>query len=196
MNKLMGFLELKEMELPSIPWKQYTGKEHLDDKYLWTIRSAVYRGNDLNLPRSVGKNAEESVKFANKLLYKMKDRGIVIYYPYFIAKKSGTLEIKRDSVVIEAVKEDLWNLVTYSDREVTIIIDSNRKKVIGNDEFLSFEEQKELLKYIPEIRRLFKDDLLQGQSVLLEWSYANTCDEKKKVLGDEYLVFYEIRTIT
>ena len=196
MNKLMGFLELKEMELPSIPWKQYTGKEHLDDKYLWTIRSAVYRGNDLNLPRSVGKNAEESVKFANKLLYKMKDREIIIYYPYFIAKKSGTLEIKRDSVVIEAVKEDLWNLVTYSDREVTIIIDSNRKKVIGNDEFLSFEEQKELLKYIPEIRRLFKDDLLQGQSVLLEWSYANTCDEKKKVLGDEYLVFYEIRTIT
>ena len=47
MNKLMGFLELKEMSLPSIPWKQYTGNEKLDEKYLWTIRSAVYRGEDL-----------------------------------------------------------------------------------------------------------------------------------------------------
>lgn len=195
MNKLMGFLELKEMDLPSIPWKQYTGKERLDDECLWTIRSAVYRGNDLNLPRSVGKNAEESIKFANKLLYRMKDNGMVIYYPYFIAKKSGTLEIKRDSIVIEAVKEDLWNLVTYSDREVTIIIKDNEKKVIGNSNFLNFEEQSELLKYAPEIRKLFRDDLLQGQSVLLEWSYAHTCDKEKTILGDEYLVFYEARTI-
>lgn len=49
MNKLMGFLELKEMKLPSVPWKQYTGKENFEDRYLWTVRSAVYRGNDLNL---------------------------------------------------------------------------------------------------------------------------------------------------
>lgn len=40
MNKLMGFLELKEMCLPVIPWKQYTGQEELDDEYLWTIRSS------------------------------------------------------------------------------------------------------------------------------------------------------------
>lgn len=35
MNKLMGFLELKEMSLPSIPWKQYTGNEKLDVDNLW-----------------------------------------------------------------------------------------------------------------------------------------------------------------
>ena len=64
MNKLMGFLEWKEMSLPSIPWKQYTGNEKLDEKYLWTIRSAVYRGEDLNLPRLVGEDAENATKFA------------------------------------------------------------------------------------------------------------------------------------
>ena len=87
MNKLMGFLELKEMSLPSIPWKQYTGNEKLDEKYLWTIRSAVYRGEDLNLPRLVGEDAENATKFAENLLYKLGNNGMVIFYPYFIANK-------------------------------------------------------------------------------------------------------------
>ena len=68
MNKLMGFLELKDMRLPSIQWKQYTGNEVLSNNFLWTIRSAVYFGNDLNLPRCVCKNAEEAKKFADDLL--------------------------------------------------------------------------------------------------------------------------------
>lgn len=196
MNKLMGFLELKEMKLPSIPWKRYTGNEELDVNYLWTIRSAVYRGDDLNLPRLVGKTAEESKKFADELLRKMNDKGIVIYYPYFIARKSGTLEVRNDRVIIEAVKEDLWNLVTYSDREVTVIYhDEQNIQYIGNENFLQEKEEKQLLKHVPEIRKLFRDDLLQGKSALLEWSYALSCNNKKEPVNDEYLVFYEARTI-
>ena len=163
MNKLMGFLELKEMSLPSIPWKQYTGNEKLDEKYLWTIRSAVYRGEDLNLPRLVGEDAENATKFAENLLYKLGNNGMVIFYPYFIANKSGTLEVKRNSVIIEAVKEDLWNLVTYSDHEVTIIYHDNQEpEYMGNKNFLKTNEKEQLLKYVPEIRKLFKDDLLEG----------------------------------
>ena len=37
--------------------------------------------------------------------------------------------------MIEAVKDDLWNLVTYSDRDVTVIIESNDKRIIGNKNF-------------------------------------------------------------
>nr|WP_243101687.1 hypothetical protein [uncultured Blautia sp.] len=197
MNKLMGFLELNDMSLPSIPWKQYTGHEELSKDFLWTIRSAVYRGDDLNLPRSIGKNASDSKKFADQLILDMKDNGMVIYYPYFIANKSGTLEVRMDSVIIEAVKKDLWNLVTYSDREVTIIADiyGNSKKIIGNDTFLSEYEQNELYKHVPEIRKLFRDELFQGKSILLEWSFAQSCDTNENPVGDEYLVFYEARTI-
>ena len=196
MNKLMGFLELKEMRLPSIPWKQYTGTEEFGDRSLWTIRSAIYRGDDLNLPRSVGKNAAESKKFADELLRKIKDNGIVIYYPYFIAKKSGTLEVRNGSVVIEAVKEDLWNLVSRSDREVTVIFRNDKEReYIGNEGFLTQKEQEEILKHVPEIRKLFRDDLLEGNAALLEWSYAVSCDSNKNETGDEYLVFYEARTV-
>lgn len=196
MNKLMGFLELKEMSLPSIPWKQYTGNEGLDSNFLWTIRSAVYRGDDLNLPRLVGKSAEEAKLFADHLLKKLGDRGIVIYYPYFIARKSGILEVKRDRLIIEAVKEDLWNLVTYDDREVTYIFCNEFEvEYIGNREFLNEMEKRKLLKCVPEIKKLFRDDLLQGKSVLLEWSYALDCDVQGNPTGEEYLVFYEARTV-
>lgn len=104
MNKLMGFLELKEMSLPSIPWKQYTGNEKLDEKYLWTIRSAVYRGEDLNLPRLVGEDAENATKFAENLLYKLGNNGMVIFYPYFIANKS---KILLDQILI-GIDYSLW----------------------------------------------------------------------------------------
>lgn len=196
MNKLMGFLELKEMSLPSIPWKRYTGEEEFDNGNLWTIRSAVYRGKDLNLPRLVGESAEKSKSFAQDLLKKMGEKGIVIYYPYFTAKKSGTLEIRNDRIIIEAVKEDLWNLVTFSDREVTIIIyDTGEFSFWGNDSFLQKSEIEQLRKHVPEIKKIFRDDLLEGKSALLEWSYAADCNIEKEAVGDDYLVFYEARTV-
>lgn len=196
MNKLMGFLELKEMRLPSIPWKRYTGNEDLSNDFLWTVRSAVYRGDDLNLPRSVGKNAEESKRFADNLLQKLNDNGMVIYYPYFVAKKSGTIEVRNNSVIIEAVKEDLWNLVTYSEREVTIVARNNEKtEFVGNSSFLSKDEQNQLYSHVPEIRKIFRDDLLEGNAALLEWSIAVSCNTDKSPSGEEYLVFYEARTV-
>lgn len=196
MNKLMGFLELKEMNLPSIPWKQYTGNEKFSIDYLWTVRSAVYRGEDLNLPRLVGKESEESKQFADNLLKQMGEKGIVIYYPYFIAKKSGTLEVRNDSVIIEAVKDDLWNLVTYFDCEVTIIIDYNSKRTYkGNRDFMSDQEVQKILTYVPEIKKIFREDLLEGKSALLEWSYALSCGRDRQPISEEYLVFYEARTV-
>ena len=192
----MGFLELKEMKLPSVPWKQYTGKENFEDRYLWTVRSAVYRGNDLNLPRSIGESSKVSKKFADQLLKEMNNNGIVIYYPYFIANKSGTLEVRSDKVIIEAVKDDLWNLVTYSEREVTIITDiDGNKSIIGNANFISNEELDSLSKHIPENRKLFRNDLLQGKAALLEWSFAQSCNASKEPIGEKYLVFYEARTV-
>ena len=148
------------------------------------------------MPRLVGRTAKESQKFANELLKKMDSKGIVIYYPYFIANKSGTLEVRNDCIIIEAVKEDLWNLVTYSDREVTVIYrNENDVQYIGDADFLRKSEEQQLIKHVPEIRKLFRDDLLQGKSALLEWSYALSCNNKKEPVNDEYLVFYEARTI-
>lgn len=195
MNKLMGFYELAEMDIPSIPWREYTGKEPLDAGYLWTIRSAVFRGDDLNLPRKVGVTAAEAKAFADSLYFRMRDRGIVIYYPYFLANKSGTLNVYRDRIVIEAVAKDLWNLVTYADREVTIDIRGHEISVNGNEAFLEESELERIISNVPSIRRSFRDEMLEGGSVLLEWSLAQKSDLWKNPVGEEFLVFYEARTV-
>ena len=78
----------------------------------------------------------------------------------------------------------LWNLVTYSEREVTIITDiDGNKSIIGNANFISNEELDSLSKHIPEIRKLFRNDLLQGKAALLEWSFAQSCNASKEPIG-------------
>lgn len=195
MNKLMGFYELQAADLPSIYWKEYTGLEILDENLLWTVRTAIFSGNDLNLPRIVGASATEATQFADNLLTSFGKKGMVIYYPYFIAKKSGTLNVYKDLVIIEAVKDDLWNLVTFSDREVTIRVNGDVIQIDGNVDFLSENERKKLLFYVPKIRQLFRDEMIEGESILIEWSFAFNCNLEKSIIGEEYLVFYEMRTV-
>ena len=197
MNKLMGFYELKDSSLPTIPWKIYTPEVELDNKFSWTIRTAINRGDDLNLPRSVGKSAKESKEFADLLYKKISDKGIVIYYPYFIAHKSGTLNVFLNKTVIEAVEKDLWNLVTEQNIDVSLSFDENNElqsSLINND-ILEKNEIEELLKNARKVKNMYRDELLEGRSILLEWSYASDCDAEHKIVNKPYLVFYEVRTV-
>lgn len=195
MNKLMGFFELRDSGLPSIAWREYTGIEVLQPDLLWTVRSAVYQGADLNLPRKVGVTADEAQSFAKELYARLKDTGMVVYYPYFIANKSGTLNVFQNRAIIEAVPQDLWNLVTYSDRAVTYELSEKGIAADGNRSFLSEAELARIAGEIPTIRGSFRDELLEGKSILLEWSLAQNCDVEKKPVGEEFLVFYELRTV-
>ncbi|WFR55371.1 hypothetical protein QA584_17370 [Anaerocolumna sp. AGMB13025] len=195
MNKLMGFFELQKSSLPTIPWKEYDNNIQLDSVLLWTIRSAVFNGPDLNLPRLVGVNSNEAKVFADELVKKLKNKGIVIYYPYFIAEKSGIINVFNDRTVIEAVKADLWNLVTLSDRDVTIQVNEGKIEYNGDSNFLKEEELKKLLDQVPRIKAEFRNYLIEGKSILLEWSFAFNCDLNKNPIGEQYLVFYEARTV-
>ena len=196
MNKLMGFYELKDSGLPAVPWKYFDTSVKLNESYLWTVRTAVDKGEDLNLPRIVGKPAKEALQGATELYNRYKDCGMVLYYPYFIANKSGTLQVSSDNFVIEAVKDDLWNLVTYNKKDVTIIKRNNNQPVYdGNRDFLDKDEDLELSNYAEKVRKIFRDYFYSGKTLLLEWSYAFNTDINKNAIGDKYLVFYEIREI-
>lgn len=195
MNKLEGFLALRESELPSVPWKEYTKDTVMEPDILWTVRSAVAKGEDLNLPRKVGVRAEEAKEFAENLLMSLKEDDLVLYYPYFIALKSGVIDISRNRVVVEAVKDDLWNLVTYNRKDVTIIFDDDNLEFIGNGDFLTQEELYSLIDHCIIIKNKFKELLDTGNSILLEWSFACKADIYKQKIGTPSLVFYEIRTI-
>lgn len=191
----MGFLELKKSGLPCIPWKLFDESTRFDNNYLWTIRTAVNKGDDQNLPRVVGKNSEQAYSEAMDIYKKYKDIGIVIYYPYFIADKSGTLEISAKNIVIEAVNEDLWNLVTYNKRDITVVIENGSISRVGKKDFLKDSEVEELFNYANKVKYMFRDYIAEGKSILSEWSYAYNTDNSNKIIGERYLVFYEIRAI-
>ena len=196
MNKLMGFLELKASDLPAVPWKEFNDKVRFDEKLLWTVRTAVEKGEDLNLPRVVGVDAKEAYESAMRLYNKYKNIGMIVYYPYFVAEKSGTLYADNSKTVIEAVGEDLWNYVTYNKKEVTVIISLDKGVCVeGNREFLDDKEIQELCLYASRVRGMFRENIAKGEGVLLEWSYAYNSDLNKQPVGDRYLVFYEIRTV-
>lgn len=218
MNKYIGFYELKSINLPAVPWRKFTADTVLDDDLLWTVRVALESGNDMNLPRAVGVPAGEAVKKGISFLEQYGENGMVIYYPYFIAEKSGVLDINSRRTVIEAVEKDLWNLVTFGKKNVSIIIPAEKTsheeeclanaachanvkpsvdgmEIFGNDAFLSRDEMEELARSASIIRGRFRDELNEGRAILAEWSYAYNTDAGHKPLGEKYLVFYELRGI-
>lgn len=199
MNKYLGFYELKVISIPTVPWEQFSEDTELDGDLLWTVRVAVEDSNDLNLPRLIGANSEEAVRKGRELLERYKGRGIVIYYPYFIAHKSGVLEISSGRTVIEAVDRDLWNLVTYGRKDVSIVIINQSGceslEFHGNDSFLTDVEIAELRKYAAVIKGRFREELSEGRSVFAEWSFAFSTDTSGKPIGERYLIFYELRTV-
>lgn len=195
MNKLMGFFELKDINIPTVPWERYTRDAVLDKNMLWTIRVAVKNGDDLNLPRAVGVTAEEASEKGSAFLEKYEDSGIVVYYPYFIADKSGVIDIKSGRTVIEAVDKDLWNLVTHGHKDITIILEESNTSCSGNENFLSAEELDTLQRYISRIKSYYRGAMSEGASIIAEWSFAYNTDIRHKPLGEKYLVFYELRSI-
>lgn len=120
---------------------------------------------------------------------------MVIYYPYFVAVKSGVIDVSCHRTVIEAVKKDLWNLVTHNERDVTIIFTEENLEIFGDDKFLSQDEIFELIKYSISVRKTYESYMNIGKSVLLEWSLAQKSDKDGIPIGDKKIVFYEIRTV-
>lgn len=195
MNKLQGFYALKRTNLPTVTWNKYNQDVILDSAFLWTIRTAVMEGEDLNLPRMIGATAKEAMEFARELSLTLKPEDMIIYYPFFIAQKSGVLDISKYRVVIEGVKDDLWNLVTHNKTDLTMIFEGENISVKGDESFLSQAELLELTDCCITVKRQFGREIEEGKSVLLEWSYACKSDLKKQPVGEPSLLFYEIRTV-
>lgn len=196
MNKLMGFYELKASGLPTVEWKQFSKDSVLDSDLLWTVRTAIKSGNDTDLPRIVGATSEDAYNKGMEILNKLGSDAMVIYYPYFIAEKSGTLYIDSEKTVIEAVDKDLWNFVTNNNKDVTIVIDNNGNvSYNGNEKFLEQNDIDKLFNYGRKVRGLFRNFINEGKAVLLEWSFAYDCNKSNEKSGSRYLVFYEIRSI-
>jgi len=191
MNKLLGFYELKKSGLPTIRWEEFNKLTELSEDKLWTIRTAVFNGSDTSLPRLIGKRACVAYQFAKEQLRDLKDKGIVIYYPYFNAEKSGNIIVSKDNILIEAINKDLWNL---TDGKTPDFRYNNNNIKLGRA-FLKQGELKELLYYAEKVKTLFSQIHKDGKSIIMEWSYAYNTNLNKENVGNKYLVFYEAKEI-
>lgn len=195
-NKLLGLYELREIPIPQVKWEEFKPEaSSFREDFLWSVRTASYGENDLNLPRLIGAGALKAWDFALSQYMVYKDRGLVFFYPYFIAEKSGTLLIKNEETVIEGVEADLWNLVTYNSRAVTIIEKDEKVSFYGDKDFLSPMELAEIRKFTAVIRNSLKGYLQEGQSILLEWSFGYDTNVKRERLSETHLLFYELKSI-
>lgn len=196
MNKLQGFYELARIGIPTVPWKEFKDGTLLDQSILWTVRTAVMEGDDFHLPRAIGVTCADAFNKYHEFRKKLTVNDLIIYYPFFVAEKSGVIEISKNKIIIETCQEDLWNLVTKGIREATYFIENNGQVVIdGNKSFLTNDEINQLCYYPSFIRTRYKDYISEGKTIALEWSYAYKSDLNKNPIGERYLVFYELRLL-
>jgi len=191
----MGFYELKAVNIPTVPWKKYSKGEVLDGSILWTVRVALKSGTDVSLPRAVGVTAAEAEEKAGAFLEMYGDNGFIIYYPYFIADKSGVIDISSGRTVIEAVDKDLWNLVTHGRKNVTITLVDSSTSYDGDRSFLPEAELRLLQDSIGRIKAYYRRLLSEGKSIITEWSFAYSSGIDRRPSGEKFLVFYELRSI-
>lgn len=192
MNKLEGFLEFNKLSIPTVDWKWYQDGSKIEGEGLWTVRCAVMRGVDFNLPRLIGAEAERADAFASNLLKTLGPGGMVIYYPFFTAEISGNLKVSANNCVIECVTGDLWNLVTYGKAEQTLVCDLNAVECsYGGKQLLSEEVISMLLRYAGRLRRAYRADVAEGKEFLAEWSIVPGGTPS----GKPNIVFYELRTV-
>jgi hypothetical protein len=205
-NKLMGFYELKRVGLNAPKFKLYKLGDPilLEDDILYTVRTAVYIGKDMSLPREVGVNKVEAKAFAENTLKRLGDNAQIIIYPFFHAYSSGTLISSGPRILIEACKNDLWNLVDHNIIDYRYIgVVSLENGAVKYDttitgDLLSSEQILELVSASDIVNRKFSDEvLIEGKSLYLEWSYAVPVNEVTKEPLDQEpeLVFYELRII-
>lgn len=194
-NKLFGFYEIMNSGLPHVNWKVFDEKTRLDSNKLWTIRMAVQSGSDFSLPRYVGVKSKAAAAKARELLKKYEKKGLVVYYPYFVALKSGTIMVEQRRIVIEAVEGDLWHLVDENQLDVNIIYKNNEEKINGNPNFFSSDELRKLKENANKIGERYRDFILRDKAIIVEWSFAKDSDVHGKPVGQEYLVFYELRSV-
>jgi hypothetical protein len=142
-------------------------------------------------------NAADATIKGREFIQAFPPPDLVIYYPYFLALKSGTMSIQEERTVIEAVNRDLWNLTTAGRRDVSMAVqlDSGDMSIFGEETFLEPDEISELLRYDKILRAYNHHQLFGSTTVMVEWSYAMNSDLDRRPTGNKYLVFYEYRLL-
>lgn len=189
---------MRDMPIPSVPWRRHRVGDVLDPDVLWTVRSAVVDPTrpDQSLPKLVGATGDEATGFADCLAGELGDGGMVVTYPYFSAVSSGTVLVRDGETYVEACHGDLWNLVDHGRVDFRGRLgDGGWSDSSGDPGTVPDEVPTAIGRSLGAIRRQWRDDLFEGRGVLLEWCLSRSVGSDGNPVGEPDFVFMEARTV-
>lgn len=190
MNKYYGLLELRNLAMPCIQWREFSQDISFNSDCLWTVRAANQYGMDIPLPCKLGISSDEMQLYASALSAKYD---LVIVSEYFFASISGVLLISLDEIIIEWTYGDSQRLTRHGYVEETMQLSFQNNTTTTHK--LDGKIVDELTQYARSIRYRYRDELLSSRVVVLEWSVI--APNRTKAPSYHYLagdlIFYDFR---
>ena len=210
-TKLEGLLRIDELKLPHPNWKFVTlgsepeaqlnqrlqsktinaDKLALSDKQKWTVRTCLL-GNvteiEFGLKRAVGIDSNQvadKLKEFREHYDRQKLHVVFVIYPYFLASKSGIIELHSFEIMLESVSGSQWRLTEEGAPSESWTYEGPHDKV-SVSKFRRKSDQEMNILTLEEVERLSTCAIaISDNDVLLEWT----------ITPDETLLFYDMRPV-
>lgn len=186
---------LDYLDLPTIPWAPCRTTEALDDTILWTVKNEPYSFNDGKIYGRIGVTSNEAMHYIKSQYQDLGNRRMLIYYPYFTAAKSGTIDLSYDRIVIEAVEGKIENLKKKHRVDETIIFREEEIEILGDEAFLTKEETLHLIDYAKQLRNRCQNDIAFGRNIIVYWSIVQETRKNMIPRDDQKLLFHQIKVL-
>ncbi|BBF45146.1 hypothetical protein lbkm_3905 [Lachnospiraceae bacterium KM106-2] len=195
MHVLQNSYLLSHLDLPTIPWQQGFLSTEFDQHMLWTVKNEPVSAEIGLIEGKIGVTAKEAKEFVKHQYDNLGEKRVVLYYPYYTATKSGTIDLNQERSVIEAVEGKIENLSKKHRVDVTMIFRDNDLEIVGNDKFLSEDETLTLIDYCRELKSRCAADLDYGKNIILYWSIVSETKVNMIPKDKTNLIFTKLKII-
>lgn len=195
MHVLQDSFVLDHLDLPTIPWEICSTNTTLDHHILWTVKNEPFRPESGKIFGKIGVTSEEVKEYVEDAYEQLEKQRVLIYYPYYTAYKSGTLDLTYDRIVIEAVEGKIENLKKKHRVNETILFTEEDITIYGDDKFLTKEETLGLIDYCKSIKHRCMGELEYGKNILLYWSIVQETKINMIPKEEKNLFFTQLKVI-
>ena len=143
----------------------------------------------------IGVTSKEAMTYIKSQYKELGRRRMLIYYPYFTAYKSGTIDLSYDRIVIEAVDGKIENLKKKHRVDETIIFREDDIEIYGEEEFLTREETLSLIDYGKMLRKRCDNEIEYGKNIIVYWSIVQETKKSMIPRDDKKLLFHQIKVL-
>ncbi len=186
---------LDYLDLPTIPWEQCRTTSTLDDSILWTVKNEPYTADQGKIYGRIGITSSEAKAYISSQYENLERKRMLIYYPYYTAVKSGTIDLSYDRIVLEAVEGKIENLKKNHRVNETIIFREESIEIFGDENFMTREETLSLIDYAKQLKTRTGKELEFGKNLIVYWSIVQETKRNMIPRDKSQLLFHQIKVL-